>query len=686
MIALFTDNTNFATLKKATMQKKTVQTKNITPTKSSTQPKLKELKGKPEKRSLLARIEIFLTKKGYWSLILCLVAMTIGSLLTFDVKISEGLDDSDYIQAGFNYAQNFFGYYYGVKPPLYCMMLAIPIAIFGLNLVAVKVMSLLFALAGITLFYFAFRRRVAAYILVPSLLITTINTSILYFTSQAYTEMFVVMIISLFCYAVFRLEDAVLKSPIDNYNKEYYKNLGKQLLFFGFVAFLYYLSRALAYAAIMAAAVYFVLRKKQWVSIATIISFAIFYILYNKVIQPFCWGDITARNVVAAFSSFLTKDAYNPALGTEDFWGIVTRFFANLKIYTSAFFGMLYLKTEGEPSHIYSVLLIALMLVGFIYAWIREQHAIVFSTLLVAFLLGATFIVMHASWGQGRMILIYMPLILIVVFYGFAELLKIKRLQWLQWVYVVCIGLILLPNIKQTVEEVNKKLPVLRQNMAGNKYFGYTPDWVNYFLMSEWAAKNCPKDAGIACRKAPMSFVYTHGRKFQGIGNVPTVLTDSALQASNYKQHFVGSTANNVLLVLQPHMVAILIVDTRIYTTYDVPDAIYAQLSGLDPKEYSLHFDPQEMLDLVRKEEKKDYGVYPDALLNSLKKGNVSYVIDASLRANPTQKTENIITTIRRFLYFVEYKYPGIFRKIQQIGKDDAEPAMLYEVVYPVNQ
>lgn len=80
------------------------------------------------------------------------------------------------------------------------------------------------------------------------------------------------------------------------------------------------------------------------------------------------------------------------------------------------------------------------------------------------------------------------------------------------------------------------------------------------------------------------------------------------------------------------------------------------------------------------------YGIYrystedPDKLLQRLKDNNVKYVIMASLRKYPNQKTEYTINTVQRYLYFIQQKYPEKIKLIQTIGVD--EPAYLFEIIY----
>ncbi|GHT42386.1 hypothetical protein AGMMS49965_13800 [Bacteroidia bacterium] len=624
-----------------------------------------------EKPGVFDKVENYLAGKDKIFLWVCLATAFVFACLLFSTRITDANDDALYIESVAAWVDaGFFNYYGGVNAPLFCMFLTLPVAIFGVNLVALKAFSVICFVLGIFLIYVAFRRRIPYLILFPALLLTALNSLFLFYASQIYTECFALTVFGLFFIAWFKLDDAT-----DN-GADIKKNW-KPFLLMGGATLLVFLTRNVAAVAIVALVVYFLLYKKYATAGYAAISFGLFAFLYHKVIVPLCWG-----NVGSQFGSqggvMFQKDAFNPALGREDFRGMVVRFFENAKIYFSQLFELVCLKPEDSPRS-YSCFIIALILVGLGvgFAVVNKNRHIAAAALYAATLLGATFFALQTQWGQHRLIMLYIPFIAIAVFYGIAELLKKPKAKGLQWLYVGGVALLLLLNFAHTVGKAKQNLPVLRANIAGDTFYGFTPDWKNYFLMSQWAAKNVPQDVGIACRKAPMSFIYAHGRKFAGIYNVPAVAIDSALQVSKYKHRFVCPPAGTTIPGLQPYIVALLI-GNGMYTVYDIPEAVYAQL----PPDPSVHLDPQKLLDALHKENGNMYAVYPDDLLRSFKGGNVRYVIDASLRLYP-QKTGDTVSTVWRYLVFIESKYPGTFRKVHQIGNDNDEPAMLYEVVYP---
>src|SRR3990172_5386827 len=93
-------------------------------------------------------------------------------------------------------------------------------------------------------------------------------------------------------------------------------------------------------------------------------------------------------------------------------------------------------------------------------------------------------------------------------------------------------------------------------------------------------------------------------------------------------------------------------------------------------------FPVDSLLNRVSVSKQSCYAVSPDSLINTLRRNKVDFALIASLRANPSANTGNIINTIQRYLYFVEQKYPGILVLVHQIGTEIEEPAWLYRIDY----
>jgi 4-amino-4-deoxy-L-arabinose transferase-like glycosyltransferase len=630
----------------------------------------------PQTKGLLDKLEGHFVRRKLLYLLLCLSTALIFALLLFNINVSDGSDDSAYIEAGYRYATDFFNYYYSSSAPLYCMFLAIPIAIFGVNLVILKLFSVLFFVLGIYCLYIALKDRIQYIILFPALLLTALNSLFLYYASQTFTEAFVLPLSGLFFLALFRLDD------VTQTGADLRKNW-KKFLLLGFMTFILYLSRNVATIAIVVVVVYFMVYKKYLTALYSACSFAFFWVLYQKVIVFLFWRHLNINTFSGQTGGLFLKNSYNAGEGYEDFWGMLTRFFENAKTYSSQFFELIGIKPLTSPhSYLFFILILILCGISLAYAIAKKQKYTVAIILYMTAFLCVTFISVNTFWKQARLVMIYIPVIIVAVSYGVVMLLKTKPAKLLQWLYPAGITILLLVNISNTAGKVREHFPKLQKNIAGNKYYGMTPDWVNYFIMSEWAAKNLDKNKMIACRKASMSFVYT-GRAFSGINAVPSVQRDSALLLSHYKQRFLGTSNKNIPLeimrILYPYIAAIIIGDGNSYYTYDIPEPLYSQIIHFGIPFYTTPEDISTILEST----KENYAILPDELLKYLKDKNIKYIIDASLRSNPARKTDNIINTISRYMNFVQQKYPNAFRKIHQIGTDNNEPAMIYEILYP---
>jgi hypothetical protein len=86
------------------------------------------------------------------------------------------------------------------------------------------------------------------------------------------------------------------------------------------------------------------------------------------------------------------------------------------------------------------------------------------------------------------------------------------------------------------------------------------------------------------------------------------------------------------------------------------------------------------------KAQREFYGIHrvntqdADKLLQKLAQNDVRYVIMASLRKYPSRKTKYTINTVKRYLYYIQQKYPKAIELVHRIGQD--EQAYLFRINY----
>jgi len=602
----------------------------------------------------------------------------------FDVKIHEGGDDSNYIEMAYNFLKGkSFPSWHG---EFYSILMSLPILIFGLNVVILKILSFLFIIGHLVFFYLAFKNRVSPFLLALTLLLISVNANILFFSSQTYTEALFLFLQALAVYFLLKLNDNLKENKLNNLEH------WKYWLITGCLFFLLAITRNIGITFLIATVVFFLFTKKFYAIIYSIAGYYIFSIpfqLYKKL-----FWHIDKSTMSQQMDIVLLKNPYNPAMGTENFTGMVTRFIENAKIYLSRYF----MQTIGlkDPASTEAVLfpaiiLLILFIIGF-YIAIRKEKLMLFLSIYLGGSVFVTFVTLSQSWGQLRMIVAYFPLMLIFLLWTIYELAKIQKMRWLFSVLIILTVFIFFKTFGYSAKKAKDNQKILMKNIAGNKYYGLTPDWQNFLKMSEWVGKNLPDSVVVASRKPSMSFIYSKGREFFPIYRFPIENVDTLITKLGMPKGSLIAINQNELnqknipfmhqFMLKPGMVAVVSHGDDVYFVheYGKPDKI--QFENII-KTYNLNYMPVDsLLNLVHNTNKQSYAVSPDTLLNALRKNKVEYVIMASLRAIPNMKTDRIVNTIQRYLYVIEQKYPGIFILKHQIGADNNEPTWLYYINY----
>lgn len=492
--------------------------------KPSVKPSVTGSKVHPSSRSVFELLEAhFSSKRGFY-LILLVVLSALFSFLCFDNKISTANDDALYIESGAKYASAFFSRdsWYTANAPLYPIVLGLLIKIIGVRLILLKIFSLVSFVAAIYLLFRVYEKRIPYLILIPSLFLTAINFQYLMYASLTYTETFSLMIFGICFFILFKIID---KTEANDYN---IRNNIPQFLLLGFLLLLMMITRSVALGAVGVIFLYFAYRKKYMEAVAAVAAFALFFFIYKTMVSLIWKPD--ASQFETQTKLMFQKDVYNPQLGNEDLSGFIVRFFKNCEIYISSrFYYVLGFREEMSENNLpltfFSVGLVAWSL---FLMHKKKVFVLIFTTLFYSALLAVTFITLNVSWGQTRLIMIFLPFVLFSVFYLFYY--YGNEFSFLQPLYLFVFFILLFVSFSSTIKQVRERFPVFLENISGDPTYGYTPDWQNYIKMTKWCAQNFPNDTkSIAVRKAPMSFIFSNGKEFFPIYNTPTQNPDSLL-------------------------------------------------------------------------------------------------------------------------------------------------------------
>lgn len=439
--------------------------------------------------------------------LILLAAYILFGILLFDAKLFLMGDDADYILDAYNFIHK--GTYPVGRSSLYAMVLALPVAIVGTNVVALKCFSFLCAVIGFVVLYGSFYKKIPNRVLYPVLIFSVVNSSIQYYSSSNLSEAFYMMVQYIYIAAAFSL---VKKLE----NKEA-KNL-KSWLLIGFMGLVISLSKNIAIVVPVSLCIFFMLRKEWKNAGFAFVAFLIFKIPYEILLRLI----YKQNTVVGQLDQVFAKDLYHKEKGTEDFGGFMSRLVDNTQIYISDHtITELGIKTGPGVYMATAIIFLGLIIYGLVIAFKRNKYVLLAGT-YVTVLCGGTFLALQPAVQQGRIIHILIPLLLLLFLYAIDRLLEkfAGGAVMIQRVAIgVLFGLMLLSNLKTTSDNIQEKLPTFTENISGDPYYGYTTDWANYLDMGKWVVANIPADSLVAARKPNSLTVYSSGRPFYGIYN-----------------------------------------------------------------------------------------------------------------------------------------------------------------------
>lgn len=489
--------------KKESIQQKTISKKNTT----------------KESGNLLEKLDSWFEQRDKKLFYVILLLSTLVSFLLFDSKVSPGGDDSSYIERAWSFLNNGqFPYFQG---PGYPVSLALFVKIFGLNVIALKCFSVVCQLGFVFFTYKTFVKRIPYLVLYALLLFISLNNYIQYYSSQTFTETFFLFIQSICLYVTFNLIDKTDNNAgwLEGLKKDYPK-----WILFGFMFVVLSLSKSIAFVCIVGIIAYLIFEKRYKHAVYAAVSFFVIKILVQLIIT-----SVYGPNTSDQLELMLRKDLYKPDGGHEDFSGMITRFFDNFNTYFSLHIYRIMNLRKADTLLVIPALSYISTIIFAIFTIIsyRKNKYIFLSSIYFLLLSFGIFFGVQAANMQDRLIIIAMPFIFLLLFYGTYEI--TKRSSGAQYAFVIFSTFMLLVTISKTFVIAKENTKALKENLGGDIYYGYTPDWVNFLKMSKYCADSLPKNTVVLSRKPNMSFIYSDGKKFAGQYITTTMDADSVL-------------------------------------------------------------------------------------------------------------------------------------------------------------
>lgn len=499
------------------------------------------------------KLEVWLTERSNMLFYILLAVYILFSFLYFNVKPSIAGDDSAYIVRAIKFIDS--GRFPIYQGPIYPLFLSLIIAIVGMNLLVLKLSSLAFMVGFIILFYRTFKGKISYISLFYTVGVLSISHLFLYFSSQTYSEALFLFLQAILFYLIFK---SVTRSEGGWLPDK------KEIIFVVLVSFLcvlLFLTRTIGFGALLAVLVFFMVERKFkraiFVTVVFITLLGAFFAL-----RSVAW-DVPLSSGEQS-SQLMSKNPYDQSEGNEDFIGFVNRFKDNSHLYLSKHLMRIVGFRSALETHVKPPITLVLYLIFLfgVFRFARKNKYLFFTSVYLAIMLGITFFSLQKMWDQYRLIVPFLPLMLIFLVESLVYIGKIKQFQFLRKVLLGVLILSLALALGRGAKSMD--IPVLAKNLKGDMLAGYTPDWVSYLQMAEYCHKNLSEQQIVACRKPDLARIYGKGKKFYGIYRMPSDDPDELLQyfkernithiimgsLRKYPPKYTGQTINAIQRIL----------------------------------------------------------------------------------------------------------------------------------------
>ena len=456
------------------------------------------------------------------------------SFFTFNLRISEGGDDSAYIIRALQLLEE--GRFPRFQGPLYPITLTVFVAFFGLNTLILKISSWAFLTLSLLFLWKAYAPKVSAITLFGTIFLLIFNHHFLYFASQTYSEAFFMAIQGVFLLYLFHTIEWQKDQPIKI----------SQAAILSILLIALFLTRTVALIATPAVLIYFALQKQKRAFLLTasfVLIFISAYFLFSNLISE------TTGTGNEQLTSLMQKHPYDKTQGMESLSGFLMRFWENSKIYLSKHFmiltGFKQAMSLTKPA-LPALLLYLTFILGIVRFFRTNQKILFFTGIYIALSVGLTFFALQPLWDQVRLIIPFFPLILIFLIKTLCDYFEASKYKWKQKVPITLILAAIILTGVQTIKQTD--FSTIFKNIKGETLYGYTPDWQNYLKMSRYIAEELPNTAYVACRKPNMARLHSGGKKFYGIYNFNSENPDTLLmqlQRRNVTHIMVASLRKN---------------------------------------------------------------------------------------------------------------------------------------------
>lgn len=475
------------------------------------------------------RLNRWFEKNNYRWLLGVLAIGLVASILSFDIKPSVDGDDTSYVLSAMRIV-NSGQLPIGFRTPGYPIVLSLFIWIFGVDLVMLKITSLIFFLGIIISLFFVFRKRLQPIVLSSLLLLIAINPLMLKYSHQTFSEILFTLIL------VWTIHYILTSSE---------KKSARYIIIAAILTMTSFYVR-IAGATIAGVAALFFIYQKRW---KQLFIYSIMCVALYSPMKIYEWTS--GSDTLGQASILMLKNPYNTTEGMETIGGFVDRFVNNIFNHTNyqipTSLGLPIPQELGfadgrlmpNAAAFLGILVSLVLLIGCIAPIINKPKSMLaFLGFFIITYVVFISVALQNIFATPRMLIPIIPYLIIGTLEGF----RIIGNRWGKvtdteaisnraktLVFIAIIGLTL-ANIIKTQQSIDENYPILKANLGGNKFAGFTDDWTNYLRTSIWIKTNLPmQSTGIICRKPELFLLYAGNYNVYGTYKIDQTNPDSII-------------------------------------------------------------------------------------------------------------------------------------------------------------
>ncbi len=253
--------------------------------------------------------------------------------------------------------------------------------------------------------------------------------------------------------------------------------------------------------SILPAFFFYLLLRKRYKELLLLLGIFLLFFL------PYSLRNLSLGRGSGYLELFTYKNPYNPEEGKIGLSEYLVRFGKNCYLYNfSVLPQMLF------PYNLSSLLSFLLGLFSLFLIIIAIYQKLKMREFLYPLYLIFSFFILFSwpeVWTGDRFLLPLFPFLIYYLFYGIKAI--FHKTSSLIYIFF---GIVLIGYLIKDGTKAQENLSFTIAHLRGDKYAGYSLDWVRYFQACEWIRDNTQKDAVIVARKPEFVYFFTKRKSF----------------------------------------------------------------------------------------------------------------------------------------------------------------------------